>query len=196
MSVEEIIARKKSLRKKMTSQRAKMNPDEREKLSHTIVQNLLNHEVYKNSSTIMAYASMPEEIQLHELFKDTFEKNKRLAIPFIVGRGTMRPVLLPSMEALEVGDFGILTVKQSLRKFVDIKEIDCLIVPGSAFDVQGQRLGLGGGYYDRFMKAAVNAKKIALAYDFQIVEDLPVEPHDSKVDIVITESKIINAERS
>ena len=135
---------------------------------------------------------MPEEIQLNELFENAFAAEKKLAIPFIVGRGNMRPVLLPSSDALEVGDFGILTVRQENRKFVDVKEIDCVIVPGAAFDIHGNRLGLGGGFYDRFLKLVPNAKKIAPAFDFQIVKDLPVTPNDCGVDLIITPSKIID----
>ena len=191
---EEIFQKKKTLRKEMTLKRANLDKSERQKISHEIVQKLLNYSVYKNSKTVMAYASMPEEIQLNELFEDAFNSEKKLAIPFIVGRGTIRPVLLPSLDALEVGDFGILTVRQDLRKFVDTKEIDCVIVPGAAFDAKGNRLGLGGGYYDRFLKLAVNAKKIALAFDFQVVEDLPVAPNDSPIDIIITQSRIIECQ--
>ena len=61
-----------------------------------------------------------------------------------------------------------------------------MIVPGAAFDVSGGRLGLGGGYYDRFLPLAANAKKIAFAYGFQLVENLPLEPHDAKVDLILT----------
>ena len=180
---KEIFEQKKFLRKEMAAKRADMSKEDRDKLSHEVVQKILSHPVYKNSKTVMAYASMPEEIQLTELFD---------AIPFIVGRGTMRPVLLPSRDVLEVGDFGILTVRQENRKFVDVKEIDCVIVPGAAFDSQGNRLGKGGGYYDRFLKLAVNAKKIAPAFDFQIVENVPITPSDCGVDVVITPTKIID----
>ena len=192
---DDIFQKKKSLRKEMTAKRSAMEKSEREKLSHEVVQKILSSPHYQNAKVVMAYASMPEEIQLQELFDDAFAKQKKLAIPFIVGRGNMRPVLLPSPDALEVGDFGILTVRQDLRKFVDVKEIDCVIIPGAAFDIHGNRLGLGGGYYDRFLKLAVNAKKIAPAFDFQLVEDLPVTPADSKVDVIITPSKIIDAEQ-
>ena len=191
---DDIFQRKKTLRKEMTAKRSAMEKSEREKLSHEVVQKILTHPFYQNAKVVMAYASMPEEIQLNELFDDAFDKQKKLAIPFIVGRGNMRPVLLPSPDALEVGDFGILTVRKDLRKFVDVKEIDCVIIPGAAFDVHGNRLGLGGGYYDRFLKLAVNAKKVAPAFDFQLVEDLPVTPNDSAVDLIITPSKIITAE--
>ena len=189
---EKIFERKKILRKEMTSKRAELEKSERDKLSHEIVQKILSHTIYKNSKTVMAYASMPEEIQLNELFENAFAAEKKLAIPFIVGRGNMRPVLLPSSDVLEVGDFGILTVRQENRKFVDVKEIDCVIVPGAAFDIHGNRLGLGGGYYDRFLKLVPNAKKIAPAFDFQIVKDLPVTPNDCGVDLIITPSKIID----
>ena len=189
---EKIFEQKKILRKLMTSKRSELEKNERDKLSREIVEKLLSHEVYKNSKTVMAYASMPEEIQLQELFENALSSKKILAIPFIVGRGNMRAVLLPSLDVLEKGDFGILTVRQENRKFVDAKEIDCVIVPGAAFDIRGNRLGLGGGYYDRFLKLAVNAKKIALAFDFQIVKDLPVSPSDCGVDLIITPSKIID----
>ena len=191
--MSEIREQKKILRKEIALKREAMDKQEREQLSHEVVQKLLENPFYRNAKTIMAYASMPEEIQLQELFDDAFASGKKLSIPFIVGRGTMRPVLLPNKDALEVGDFGILTVRQDLRKFVDIKELDCVIVPGAAFDVNCNRLGKGGSFYDKFLKLAVNAKKIALAYDFQIVDDLPTEAHDTPVDLVITPTRLITA---
>ena len=134
----------------------------------------------------MAYASTPDELQLNELFTACFADGKILAIPFIVGKGVMRAVEVPNFDALEVGAFNIMTVKRDCRNFIDAAQIDCVIVPGAAFDIHGARLGLGGGYYDRFLPLAVNAKKIALAYDFQLVDALPNELHDVKIDAVIT----------
>ena len=189
---EEIIQRKKILRKKIAELRAGVSNEEREKTSREILEKLTAHEFYLNAITVMAYVSMPVEIQLQEFFKDCLARKKVLAIPFIVGRGIMRAVHLPNLDALEMGDFGILTVRKELRVLVENKEIDCIIVPGAAFDMQGNRLGLGGGYYDKFLKLTPNAKKIALAYDFQIVEDLPVAPYDSKVDLIITPTRIIS----
>lgn len=189
---KEIFEQKKTLRKEMAALRSEMSKDERDKLSREVIQKLLSHPVYKNAKSVMAYASMPEEIQLGELFDDAFNTEKKLSIPFIVGRGNMRPVLLPSRDVLEVGDFGILTVRQENRKFVDVKEIDCVIVPGAAFDRKGNRLGKGGGYYDRFLKLAVNAKKIAPAFDFQLVENVPITPSDCGVDVIITPTETVD----
>lgn len=191
--MSDVREQKKILRKEIATKREELSKAERDKLSHEVVQKFLQTSFYANAKSIMAYASMPEEIQLNELFDDAFAKEKKMSIPFIVGRGTMRPVWLPSKEVLEVGDFGILTVRKDLRKFTDIKELDCVIVPGAAFDLKGNRLGKGGSYYDKFLKLAVNAKKVALAFDFQIMDEVPIEPHDTPVDLIITPTKIISA---
>ena len=132
--------------------------------------------------------------QLQEVFADAFDNKKICAIPFIAERGIIQPVILKNFDSLEVGEFNILTVKKNLREFIDPKKIDCVIVPGVAFDVHGKRLGMGGGYYDRFLKLTENAKKISLAFDFQLVENVPTESHDMPVDIIITEKQIIFGE--
>ena len=168
------------------AERAAISHDERDRISHELIKKFLSTEIYRASKIIMAYASTPDELQLTELFAACFADKKILAIPFIVGKGEMRAVEVPSFDALEVGAFNIQTVKAAFRKFIEPAQIDCVIVPGAAFDLNGGRLGLGGGYYDRFLPLAVNAKKIALAYDFQLVDNLPLEEHDVKLDAILT----------
>lgn len=187
---EEIRAQKKIWRREFLSARSAIPHDERDRISHALIEKFLEMEIYRESKVIMAYASTPDELQMNELFTACFADKKILAIPFIVGKGEMRTVEVPSFDALEVSDFGILTVKQN-QKFICAEKIDCIIVPGAAFDLNGNRLGLGGGYYDRFLPKAVNAKKVALAYDFQLVENLPTESHDAKVDAVLTAEKFL-----
>ena len=114
----------------MRARRKSLTEIERENFSNAIVEKFLALDVYKNSEIIMAYVSMAEEVQLQKIFVDAFNNKKILAIPFIVGKGKMLAVEVPNFDALEVGDFGILTVRQENRKFVDVKEIDCVIVPG------------------------------------------------------------------
>lgn len=178
---------KKILRRELLDKRAAVPIDERNRISHELIKKFLATKLYREAKVIMAYASTPDELQLNELFAACFADKKVLAIPLIVGKGIMRAVEVPSFESLEVGAFNILTVKTELRRFIDPAQIDCVIVPGLAFDISGGRLGLGGGYYDRFLPKT-NAKKIALAYDFQIVDHLPTEAHDAKVDYILTRS--------
>ena len=177
--------RKKILRQEFLLKRKAIPHDERDRISHELIKKFLATKIYREAKILMAYASTPDELQLNELFAACFTDKKILAIPFIVGKGIMRAVEVPSFAALEVGAFDILTVKHN-QKFIAPEKIDCVIVPGAAFDLSGGRLGLGGGFYDRFLPLAVNAKKIALAYDFQLVDTLPLEAHDAKIDFVFT----------
>lgn len=188
---ENISAQKKFLRKKIILQRKNLSIEKRKFFSQKIVKKFLATEIYKNSSAIMAYIPMTEEVQLQEFFFDAFDRKKICAIPFTVEKGIMKPVIFENFDSLEVGEFKILTVKKDFRKFIDEKIFDCVIVPGVAFDVCGKRLGMGGGYYDRFLKLAENAKKISLAFDFQILENIPTEPHDIPVDLILTEKREI-----
>ena len=175
----------------MRARRKSLPEMEREMLSEIITEKFLAQEIYQRAEIVMAYVSMPEEVQLKRIFVDAFNRGKTLAIPLITGKGEMQAVIVPDFNALEVGDFGIYTVREDLRNFIDAEKINCVIVPGAAFDVNKNRLGLGGGFYDKFLPRAVHAKKIALAYDFQIIGNLPVEPHDSPIDIIITENRIL-----
>ena len=182
---------KKSLRREISARLEKLSVEERVKLSNLAVEKFLAHPIYKSSKVIMAYMSTAEEIQLQGFLSTAIDEKKILAVPFLEGR-EMYATVLPNLEDLEIGAYGILTVNNNVRKIIDAQEIDCIITPGLAFDVQGHRLGRGGGYYDKFLSRAVNAKKIALSYDFQIVDKVPVEPHDLNIDVIITPTKIFN----
>lgn len=177
---------KKILRQKFLAKRASVPIAERDRISRLLIEKFLATEIYRGAKILMAYASMPDELQLNELFAACLDDKKVLAIPLIVGKGEIRAVEVPDFDSLEIGAFNIPTVKETRRNSIEPAQIDCVIVPGAAFDKTGGRLGLGGGYYDKFLPRAVNAKKIAFAYDFQVVESLPLEPHDAKIDAVMT----------
>ena len=193
MSNENISALKKILRREINLRLKTLSQEDRVKFSRAVTAKFLASTVYKNSEVIMAYLSTAEEIQLNEFISTALDDGKILAVPFIERR-EMQAVRLPNLDALEVGAYKILTVKRDIRKIIDAEKIDCVITPGLAFDAKCNRLGKGGGYYDKFLSRAVNAKKIALAYDCQLVEKVPVAPHDLKVDAVITPTKILEGE--
>jgi 5-formyltetrahydrofolate cyclo-ligase len=89
------------------------------------------------------------------------------------------------------GSFGILEPDISVCSEADIKTADLIITPGLSFDLKFNRLGYGGGYYDRVLTGAgTKSRKIALAFDLQILDNIPSCPHDCKVDMIITESNI------
>lgn len=179
---------KKILRKEFISRRKNLSAVERENLSKIITEKFLATEIFKKSQIIMAYLSMPDELQLNSLIEKSFALNKKICVPVIIGRGIMRASLIKSFSDLEVGEYNILTVKKNLQEFIEPNQINCVIVPGAAFDKNCNRLGMGGGYYDRFLKLT-HAKKIALAFDFQVTEKLPAENFDVAVDEIITERR-------
>lgn len=188
---EDIKQFKKSMRKIMMKKRHEADPLERERFSEQIVQKLLNSRSYKDAKTIMAFISMADEVQLDPFFEQAFKDGKRLAIPVIMPTNVMRAVLLPSMDVLVEGAYGIKTVNEDDRIYLQPDAPDLIIVPGAAFDYLGHRLGLGGGYYDQFLARAHRAKKIALAFDFQLIYQVPNEPSDATVDAIVTQSKVV-----
>ena len=135
---------------------------------------------------------MSDEVQTLELLKHMLADGKVVCLPLITGKGTMEAVYLPSLEALTEGDFGILTVRPEQRELVNPVTIDCILVPGAAFSRDGARLGMGGGYYDRFLPRAAHATRLALTYSCQLTENVPVDVLDCRVDFILTENEWIS----
>ena len=108
----------------------------------------------------------------------------------------MEAVELPSLDSLVVGSFGIRTVDPLRQHAVPASEIDCIVIPGAAFTEKGDRLGLGGGYYDRYMaEKAPQAKRIALTFDCLVIPAIPMEWHDQRVETILTEKRRIHVAR-
>lgn len=186
------LAAKKALRAKMVAFRKGLTVEQRAKKSRAILERLYREPAFQKAKTIFAYASMPEEVQLYDLLREALKQGKRVGLPLITGKGLMEVVNLPSLDALVEGKFGILTVKKELQEIIPASEFDLVIVPGVAFSERGDRLGLGGGYYDRYLlEKAPQAARIALTFDGQVTDAVPMEPHDAKVNLILTEARRI-----
>ena len=189
---KEKLAEKKELRQQMVAFRKSLTEEQRAEKSRTILQRLYKEPVFKEAKTIFAYASMPEEVQLYDLLREALKQGKRVGLPLITGKGLMEVVNLPSLDALVEGKFGILTVKEELQEIIPCSDIDLVIVPGAAFSERGDRLGLGGGYYDRYLsQKAPQAFRAALTFDGQVTAQVPMEAHDAKVNLILTETRRI-----
>lgn len=178
---------KRELRIRMLITRRALSDEARGEYSAAIVEKLFSHEVLSRSRTVFAYAAMEDEVQTEALISRLLTMGKRVAIPLVTGKHIMEAALVPSMDALEYGAYHILTVKEVQREIVLPMEIDCVLVPGVAFSMDGARLGMGGGYYDTFLPKVPQATKIALAFQCQIAENIPRLPHDCGVDWIVTE---------
>lgn len=185
-----VAEQKKALRKEMAAALARLSPEDRRARSGRLVEALRADERFARSRTVFCYVSMPEETDTHGLIQGLLAEGK--------GRTVAIPRVLTADQKLEArcltrwagsfvpGPFGILEPDPAVLKTVDPRTIDCVIVPGLAFDRDGYRLGRGKGYYDKFLaEIGPGAVRIALAFECQRVERVPREAHDQKVDRVL-----------
>lgn len=187
-----LFAAKKALRQEMLARRRVLSTEGRARASAMICTRVQELTMLQEAWTIMLYASTGEEIDLDPLMEVLLAEGRRIVLPEITGRGTMEARELPAMDALTGGAFGIRTPDPVRGGIIPPEEIDVIIVPGAAFDENGGRLGLGGGYYDRFLPRAGNAVRLVLAFDFQIVPDVPMGAQDARVDVILTERRMIS----
>jgi 5-formyltetrahydrofolate cyclo-ligase len=113
--------------------------------------------------------------------------SKRVLLPYVKGKD-LEISEICSLQDVAPGKFKILEPKR--KENAPISDVDLVIVPGVAFDGRGQRVGYGGGYYDRFL-VKTRAPRVALAYENQIVASVPAEDHDQRVDKIVTEKRVI-----
>lgn len=147
---------------------------------------------YQKSSSVMAYISMADEVQLRELLVHSLSKKKLTGVPYVFAKGMMGAVRLKELDSLVAGAYGIPTVAEDGRELLPAGSFDIVIVPGVAFSENGSRLGMGAGFYDRFLsEREPQAYRIALCFDSQLVPEIPVEEHDQRVDAIITETRFI-----
>lgn len=184
-------AEKRVLRAAMLEKRASLTSKDRKAYAKAWKQRFFEEPAVQHAKIIFAYATMPEEVPLDGLMEEALELGKRVCVPYITGKGTMEAVELTSLSDLEPGAFGIRTVKNAAEHIVPPEDLDLIIVPGAAFSPEGIRLGLGGGYYDRYLPRAAQAYRLVLACDWQIVPEVPHAPHDQLVDSILTEKQFI-----
>lgn len=181
---------KRSLRKQIIKLRDKIPPEVREQKDQRIFNGLLNNSQFILSRNIFIYIGFSSEINTLKLIEEHLLGHKNVYIPFIDNKTkTMKITKLnyPDIE-LETNSFGILETKKKYRQFLDPNILDLIIMPGVAFDKKKHRLGYGGGYYDKFIDALkVKIPLIALAYQEQIVDNVPVDKHDKDMDLIITD---------
>lgn len=182
---------KHALRRKMIARRRGLSRQERSEADAVIRMRAMRLSALQGSRIVMLYASTAEEIDLFPLMEALLANGHRIALPEITGKGVMEARAFSSMDGLIEGAFGILTPAPECSAQIQPGEIDLVIVPGTAFSPDGRRLGLGGGYYDRYLPRAKGAFRLALAYDIQVISEIPTGVYDAQVDCILTERRTI-----
>lgn len=175
---------KKDIRKLIFSRRKAVTEEEIHNQSRIICDKILTQESYQKASCIYAYVDFNREVKTMDLIETALKQGKRVAVPKVHGKD-MNFYYLESRDQLQPGYFKIPEPAWG----VEAKEEDALmIVPGVGFDRFCHRAGYGQGFYDRYLEAHPHHPTIAIAFDFQIVEEVPSDPADICPDMVITET--------
>jgi 5-formyltetrahydrofolate cyclo-ligase len=158
--------------------------ENRNKKSSQIKNKLFRSRVFKKAKTVMFYMSFGGEVDTVDMIKAAQKLGKIVVVPVCGGNRMMSPCVLKDKGSFLRGPYGIR--EPALKKPVNLKSLDLVLVPGLAFDKKGRRLGRGKGYYDRFLsKISRHSISIGLAYDFQILPCIPTTKYDVDVHKVV-----------
>ena len=174
---------KADLRRQIQQIKRQFTPQQLEELSLLVISSL--RPLLAEAQTIMAYYSLPDEVNTHALIDELVAEGKTVLLPKVTGADTMELRRYTGLADLQEGAYHIL--EPVGEPFTDLAAIDLILVPGLAFDAAGHRLGRGRGYYDRFLhsKNRPYCVKIGVCFDFQKVDEVPVDAHDIAMDKVV-----------
>ena len=189
-----LINDKKSCRDFYGNVRKTLTVQERTEWDRRIISFLVNSELYRRSDLLLTYVSVGSEAGTRELISFALADGKRVAVPVCIGQ-RMSFFEIESVNNLKKGAFGIPTADKSAKPVQTYDMSALCIVPALSFDRNMNRLGMGGGFYDRFF-AENDLLSIGLCYERCFSCRLPAEPHDMKVKYVLTENGFKNAENS
>lgn len=180
---------KQELRKHLKALRNELSPAQVSRSSDKIAQHILACDAYKNAKLIMGYLAFGKELSVDRVLLQALADGKRVVVPFITSPTEMEAAVFTGMENLCLDRFRIRCVAEP-AVLVDPADIDLLLVPGVAFGRDGSRMGMGAGYYDRFLLRAPQAITIGVAYDSLLHEHLPMDEYDIPVQYLVSETGI------
>lgn len=175
---------KRKLREKILERLHHISKEEKEKKVEILKEKLFSLNEFKKAKCVMFYVSKHYEVDTHEMIDESIAMGKKVVVPITLKEEkTLKPSELRDREKeLIKGHYGIHQPREKHIRPVPLEEVDLMVVPGLAFDRSGHRLGHGGGYYDRFLEKAPPAIfTVGLAFDFQVVDELPKHVTDIPV---------------
>lgn len=184
-----LLEQKRQLRNELKRLRSLLSESDRQNMSQQITTFLQEIPEFNQAKTIFCYISYLGEVETHPLISTFLQQNRDLAVPKIMNKTEILAIPLSDFSELEPDRRGILTPKSSQAA---TKPFDIVITPGLGFTEKGGRLGYGRGYYDRWFSKNTVKTKIGLAFEVQLVDELPLEETDIPLDMIVTEKRIIN----
>ena len=173
---------KQALRKAIREQKRAMTPEQIQTASAELACKFYATDLYQNAKTIYGYLPYNQEVRTVPILEQALKDGKQVAVPKVYD-DTMRFILLEDLSRVAPSDMGI--PEPVADEPVADDPTALVLMPGLAFDEKGNRMGYGGGYYDKFLSAEPAHPTVALCYDFQMVQSIPTEEYDVPVDLVL-----------
>ena len=192
--MEEIREAKQELRAKVENAIGEMGADDREQKLKTIQERLFDFANFLEARIVLLYVNAPIEVPSLQIIEETVDIGKIVVLPtFNAPKGGIQLMKIDNPKRdLIMGPRQVLEPDPERCRKVPLECIDIAIIPGVALDEKGGRLGAGDGYYDRLIpKLPITTRKVALAVEDQIFQQVPMESHDKYVDIIITDKRVI-----
>ena len=193
--IDEVRQLKRHMRAEASARRR--NQPGAEDLSRRIFQQIDALPEYARVHTLMLYLNVRNEVRTQWFVPTAWNERKRVVIPYCEN-GQLELFRLDRLDELVSGTMGVLEPKHELRRRaerkVELSELDLIVTPGLAFDRRGGRLGYGKGYYDKlFHQIRADTTKLAVCFECQLFPEIPILPHDIRMDIVVTENSVYRA---
>ena len=178
---------KKALRREIGAKKRAMSAEEIERASARLAEKFFQTELYRQAKAIYGYLSYNQEVRTEPILRRAQADGKRVAVPKVYG-DEMRFLWLDDLKQVAPGAYGI--PEPIADGPVAMDETALVLMPGLAFDPEGHRLGYGGGFYDRYLEKHPKLKRVAVAFEFQMMPEVPTEPTDICPHIVVTEESV------
>lgn len=182
---------KNLLRQQFINERKNIPESQRQEWDRQITSHVVNCCAFLNAEEVFCFVGKEEEVQTKEILQACFDNNKKVAVPKTLQNGEIKFYYIESFNQLELGNFGVLEpVIAKTKPVKEFKSNTVCITPGLSFSLQGDRLGYGKGYYDRFFQRFLGIK-VGLCYESFLKEKIPIEQTDQKVHFVITQKGVL-----
>lgn len=185
---------KREIRRKMLALRRALSDDEAVKKAESLTSWILTLPEYKKAKRIMAFLAMKGESNLDGLIARALSDGKEVYVPVCLPERQMEAGRLLDMDHFVRGPLGLRDLPKGYDT-VSPEKLDLVLVPGVACDREGNRLGMGAGYYDRYLVHVPFEKRIAALWNFQVAEAIPSEPFDERMAKIVTDKGIIVTKR-
>lgn len=181
---------KRELRKRILERRKQLSAEERREKSGKILERILCREAYRKAARIFVYVSMGAEVETQALIEQAWQDGKQVAVPKTAPERKMYFLPVQSFAELQKNSFGVYEPTGREEEAWIPEEGDLFLVPVVGFDAKKNRMGYGGGYYDRYFAKHRGFRKIGLAFALQM-QEIPTEETDIPLDEIITENGVI-----